>query len=107
MARAFAPVAKEESPVRAALVFVLATIGFYFAIEASWFTYAAYAEPADREGGVGMGVVFVIGPVCAVLLGAGAAFLFGGKAAPHQVKVAAALVGLLILAALVATVIGL
>jgi hypothetical protein len=93
--------------MKAVVVFVLATIGFYFAIEASWFVYAGYAEPADREGSVGMGVVFVIGPICAVLLGAGAAYLFGGKAAPRQVKVAAALLGLLILAALVATVIGL
>ena len=93
--------------MKAALVFVLATIGSYFAIETIWFVYAAYAEPADREGGLGMDFVFVIGPIGAILLGAVAAYLFGGRAAPHQVKVAAVLVGLLILAALVATLIGL
>jgi Mg/Co/Ni transporter MgtE len=93
-------------PVKVAIVFVLATIGFYVAIEAGWFTYAEYANPADREGGVGMDVVFIIGPICALILGAGAAFLFGGKEAPHKVKVAAGLIGLLILAALLGSVLG-
>ncbi|MGO9427497.1 hypothetical protein [Rhodoblastus sp.] len=92
--------------MKTAIVFVLATIGFYFAIETAWFTYAEYAKPADREGGVGMGVVFIIGPICAVILGAGTAFLFGGKEAPHRVKVAAGLICLLILAALLKTVLG-
>ncbi len=57
---------EEEAPVKAALVFVLATIGFYVAIEISWFVYADYATPADREGALGMDVVFVIGPICAI-----------------------------------------
>ena len=97
---------QREAPVKAAIVFVLATIGFYFAIETAWFTYAGYANPPDREGWVGMGVVFVVGPISAVFLGAGTAYLLAGKEAPHRVKLAARLVGLIILAALIGTVLG-
>ena len=45
-----------------------------------------------------MAAVFAYGPVVAILIGAGAALLFGGARASHRVKVAAGVVGLLILA---------
>lgn len=96
-----------EAPVRAPIVFVLATIGFCFAIEIAWFTYAEYPKHPDPEGGVGMGVLFIVGPICAGILGAGTTFLFGGKDAPRQVKVAAWLIGLLTLAALRLSLLGL
>jgi hypothetical protein len=93
--------------LKAVLVFVLATIGFYFAIEIGWFAYAEHAQVADREGGVGMAIVFVVGPIGAVALGAVTAFLLGGKKHRFKVKVAAGIVGLLILTALVGTLLGL
>jgi hypothetical protein len=86
--------------------FYRGAIGFYLAIETAWFTYAEHAKPAAREGGLGMSVVFVIGPVCAVILGTGTTFLFGGQGAPQQIKTAAGLLGVLILVALVGSVIG-
>jgi hypothetical protein len=97
----------EGVKLKTAIMFVLATIGFYLAIETAWFTYAAYSNYADREGGVGMAVLFVFGPISALILGAGTTYLLGGKAAPHRVKVAAGLVGLIILAAMIGTVFGL
>ena len=33
--------------MKVAIVFVLATIAFYFAIETAWFTYAEYAKESS------------------------------------------------------------
>jgi hypothetical protein len=54
-----------------------------------------------------MAVVFVYGPVCAILFGAGAAAMFGGARASHHVKVAAGVIGLLILARAILILVGL
>ncbi len=45
-----------------------------------------------------MAVVFAYAPVGAILTGAGAALIFGGTRASYQVKAAAGVIGLLILA---------
>jgi hypothetical protein len=72
-----------------------------------WIAYSDYAQVADNDGGKGMGVVFVYGPVGAILVGAGAALAFGGARASLHVKAAASIIGLLILAWVVLLLIGL
>jgi hypothetical protein len=96
-----------NTPIRTAIVFIIATIAAYLAIVFGWIAYADYAHVADNEGAKGMGVVFVYGPVCAILIGAGAALLFGGARASLHVKAAAGIIGLLILAWAVLLLIGL
>ena len=84
--------------IRTGLAFVVGAIGAYLAIVFGWIAYADYANVADNDGSIGMGVVFAYGPIGAILLGAGAALIFGGARVSHRVKVAAGIIGLLILA---------
>jgi hypothetical protein len=93
--------------IRTAIAFIIATIGAYLVIVFGWIAYAGYAHVADNDGGKGMAVVFAYGPVCAILMGAGAALIFGGERAGHRVKVAAGIIGLLILARAILIFIGL
>jgi hypothetical protein len=85
---------------------MIAAIGAYLVIVFGWIAYADYAHVADNDGAKGMAVVFAYGPVCAILIGAGAARLFGGARASLHVKAAAAIIGLLILAWAVLLLIG-
>ena len=93
--------------MRTAIVFIIAPLLAYLAIVFGWIAYADYAHVADNDGAKGMAAVFVYGPVCAILIGAGAALLFGGARASLHVKVAAGIIGLLILARAILILVGL
>lgn len=87
-----------NTQIRTAVAFIIAAVAAYLIIVSGWIAYSDYAHVADNDGAKGMAAVFAYGPVGAILIGAGAALLFGGVRASHRVKVAAAVVGLLILA---------
>jgi hypothetical protein len=84
--------------MRTLIVFVVATILAYLAIVFGWIAYADFADVADREGGLGMAVVFIIAPICAVLIGIAAALLIGGKSATGRVRLVLVVAGLLLVA---------
>ena len=82
--------------MRTMIVFVLATIPAYLAIVFGWIAYGEYADVTDREGGIGMAAVFIVGPISAITIGIAAAL--GGKQAKGYVKLALAIAGLLFVA---------
>ena len=51
------------------LAFVLGAILGYVAVVAGAFTYVEYAGIFDNDGGLSMGIVFVIGPLTALVIG--------------------------------------
>lgn len=95
-----------NTPIRTAVAFVAATLLAYLVIVAGWIAYADRAHVADNDGGVGMAVVFVYAPIGAILTGVGAALIFGGTRASHQVKAAAGVIALLVLARAILMLVG-
>ena len=76
--------------VRRAGVFAVATAAGYFVLLLFWFVYADLFDIADREGGKGMAMIFLLGPIGGAMIGLIAAGLLGppevtkGDAAPSN-----------------------
>lgn len=69
--------------MRAVGLFVLGVVVGYLAVLFGWIGYAEQFDVGDMDGGKVMGVVFVIAPVGAIVLGVLLAVLFGRRRAPR------------------------
>ena len=55
--------------VRGVAIFAVATVIGYFAIVFGWLACASVFDIGDREGGKGMGMIFIFGPAAGAVIG--------------------------------------
>jgi hypothetical protein len=55
--------------VRAVTIFAAATVIGYFVVVFGWLAYATLFDISDREGGKGMGMIFIFGPAAGTIIG--------------------------------------
>ena len=65
--------------VRGVAVFAAAMVIGYLVVTAGWFVFADAFGIGDREGGKGMGMIFIIGPAAGAMIGLVAAGLLGRR----------------------------
>ena len=65
--------------VRGVAIFAAATVIGYLVVTAGWFAFADAFGIGDREGGKGMGMIFIVGPAGGALIGLVAAGLLGRR----------------------------
>jgi hypothetical protein len=68
--------------VRAVAIFAAATVIGYILVVFGWLAYAGFFDIADREGGKGMAIIFIIGPAAAAMIGLIAAGLLSRRGLP-------------------------
>jgi hypothetical protein len=64
------------------VAFLLTVIAGYLVIAGGYLTWAISTDYQDREGSTGMDVIFLIAPMCALALGALAAFMTARRTQP-------------------------
>ena len=68
--------------MRGVAIFAAAAVIGYFVIVFAWIAYATVFDIGDREGGKGMGMIFIFGPAAGALIGLIAAGLLAWPRAP-------------------------
>ncbi len=68
--------------MRGVAIFAAAAVIGYFVLVAGWFGYADLFGIADREGGKGMAMIFMLGPAGGAMIGLIAAGLLGRRGTP-------------------------
>ena len=68
--------------VRAVTTFAAAAVIGYFVVVFGWLAYATWFDISDREGGKGMGIIFIFGPAAGTIIGLIAAGLLARPKAP-------------------------
>jgi hypothetical protein len=64
---------------RGAAIFAAATVIGYLCVAVSWFSFADVFGIGDREGGKGMGMIFIFAPAGGAMIGLIAAGLLGWR----------------------------
>jgi hypothetical protein len=68
--------------IRAVAIFAAAAVIGYLAIAFGWIAYAHFFDIADREGGKGMAIIFILAPVGGAMVGLIAASLLSRRGMP-------------------------
>ena len=55
--------------VRAVTIFAAAAVIGYFVVVFGWLAFATLFDISDREGGKGMGMIFIFGPAAGTIIG--------------------------------------
>jgi hypothetical protein len=70
--------------IRAVAIFATATVIGYVVVVFGWITYAHIFDIADREGGKGMTMIFIVGPAAGAIIGLIAASLLSRRGVPND-----------------------
>jgi MFS family permease len=70
--------------IRAVAIFAAATVIGYVVVVFGWIAYAHIFDIADREGGKGMGMIFIVGPAAGAIIGLIAASLLSRRGMPND-----------------------
>ena len=70
--------------IRAVAIFAAATVIGYVVFVFGWITYAHIFDIADREGGKGMAMIFIVGPAAGAIIGLIAASLLSRRGMPND-----------------------
>jgi hypothetical protein len=70
--------------IRAVAIFAAAAVIGYLAIAFGWITYAHIFDIADREGGKGMAMIFIVGPAAGAIIGLIATSLLSRRGTPND-----------------------
>jgi hypothetical protein len=70
--------------IRAVAIFAAATVIGYVVFVFGWITYAHSFDIADREGGKGMAMIFIVGPAAGAIIGLIAASLLSRRGTPND-----------------------
>ena len=70
--------------IRAVAIFALATLIGYLVIAFGWIVYANLFDIADREGGKGMAIIFILAPAGGAMIGLVAAGLLSWRGMPDS-----------------------
>jgi hypothetical protein len=68
--------------IRGVAIFAAATLIGYVVVVSGWLAYAAVFDIGDREGGKGMGMIFILGPAAGAVVGLIAAALLSRRELP-------------------------
>jgi hypothetical protein len=70
--------------IRAVAIFAVATVVGYVIVVFGWLAYAGLFDIGDREGGKGMGMIFIIGPAAGAMIGLIATALLSRRSMPSS-----------------------
>jgi hypothetical protein len=70
--------------IRAVAIFAAATVTGYVVFVFGWITYAHIFDIADREGGKGMAMIFIVGPAAGAIIGLIATSLLSRRGTPND-----------------------
>jgi hypothetical protein len=70
--------------IRGVAIFAAATLIGYVVVVFGWLAYAAVFDIGDREGGKGMGMIFILGPAAGAVIGLIAAALLSRRGTPND-----------------------
>jgi len=70
--------------IRAVAIFAVATVVGYVIVVFGWLAYAGLFDIGDREGGKGMGMIFIVGPAAGALIGLVATVLLSRRSMPSS-----------------------